>query len=430
MKSPDVATRTTISASPQTALVDEPFALTVQGAAPGERVTISSRLVDDAGHAWAASVTYRADRNGRVDVTRDAPEPGGSYDGVEPMGLVWSLRPDSDEAGNPMLFRRRLDPLQLQVEARTESGATTATTLERQSIAAGVRRTEVRDSGLVGTLFEPASQNAPAVITLSGSGGGLSESLAALFASRGFATLALGYFAMPGLPDELKSIPLEYFETAMKWLDARDGIRGERVGVVGASRGGELALLLGATFPQVGAVVSYAPSALVYGGLGRTAGPPGPAWLHRGEAVPYFTSSRPPAPFPEKPSGPIPLTPGFLKGLEDKDAVERALIPVERIKAPVLLVSGDADQMWPSSRYADMVMRRLREHGHAYPDQHLAYPDAGHTLNFPYVPTTVLASKHPLTGHVFAYGGTPQGQARAREDSWPKVLAFLRDALR
>jgi dienelactone hydrolase len=417
-----------LSATPRSALVDEPFAITVEKLSPGARVAISSRLVDDAGQTWSASATFRADATGRVDVRRDAPEAGGSYRGVEPMGLVWSLRPQKEGSGNPMLFRRRLDPMRMVIEVATDEGSASAT-LERLSVAPTVTRTEVRDRGLVGTLFEPAGTPAPALVVLGGSGGGLTEPLAALFASHGFAALALGYFAAPGLPEELKNIPLEYFETAFDWLRDRPSVRAERVGVVGSSRGGELALLLGATFPRVGAVVSYAPSALVYGGLGRTGTGVTPAWLYRGEAVPWFQPSRPPAPPAAAQSGPIPLTPGFLAGLEDRPAVERALIPVERVNGPILLVSGDDDQMWPSSRYASMVMSRLRERGHAFADQHLAYPGCGHLVNFPYVPTTVDASKHPITGHVFAYGGTPEGQAHAREDSWPRVLAFLRDAL-
>ena len=74
-----------LSTTPRSALVDEPFAIIVEGVEPGARVAIGSRLVDDAGQTWSASATFRADSRGRVDVGRDAPEPGGSYDGVEPM---------------------------------------------------------------------------------------------------------------------------------------------------------------------------------------------------------------------------------------------------------------------------------------------------------------------------------------------------------
>jgi bile acid acyltransferase/acyl-CoA thioester hydrolase-like protein len=46
-------------------------------------------------------------------------------------------------------------------------------------------------------------------------------------------------------------------------------------------------------------------------------------------------------------------------------------------------------------------------------------------IGTPYVPTTVLASRHPLTGELFAYGGTPKAYAAAREDSWREVLKLL-----
>jgi len=46
-------------------------------------------------------------------------------------------------------------------------------------------------------------------------------------------------------------------------------------------------------------------------------------------------------------------------------------------------------------------------------------------IGTPYLPTTVLASQHPLTGEVFAYGGTPKAYAAAREDSWREILKML-----
>jgi hypothetical protein len=72
-----------------------------------------------------------------------------------------------------------------------------------------------------------------------------------------------------------------------------------------------------------------------------------------------------------------------------------------------------------------MVMARLAEHNHPYPDKHLAYPGAGHIIGQPWVPTTVFASGHPVTKTLFAYGGTPKGSANARADAWRNILAFL-----
>ena len=58
-------------------------------------------------------------------------------------------------------------------------------------------------------LFRPQDQSSiPGIIVLSGSGGGLNEQTAALFASHGIAALALAYFHHEDLPEDLENIPL------------------------------------------------------------------------------------------------------------------------------------------------------------------------------------------------------------------------------
>ena len=114
-------------------------------------------------------------------------------------------------------------------------------------------RQDVREHGLVGTLYLPpgaAPGSHPAVLILNGSGGGINEPRAALYASRGYAAFALAYFKAPGLSDYISNTPLEYFQSGLRWL--RDKVRPKHdfVAVSGQSRGGELVLLLGATFPR------------------------------------------------------------------------------------------------------------------------------------------------------------------------------------
>jgi hypothetical protein len=121
----------------------------------------------------------------------------------------------------------------------------------------------------------------------------------------------------------------------------------------------------------------------------------------------------------------VAYTPLFLASIEDAAACEAAAISVERIAGPVLLISGEDDQLWPSSPLADMVMMRLRAHGHPYADVHLRYPGAGHLIGVPGLPTTINSRPHPILGKVFDYGGTPREQAYANADSWARVLAFL-----
>ena len=63
--------------------------------------------------------------------------------------------------------------------------------------------------------------------------------------------------------------------------------------------------------------------------------------------------------------------------------------------------------------------------------QSLSYEHAGHAITRPYTSTMNLNSRrHPLTGRTVHMGGTPAGTAKAREDSWRQMLAFVDQHLR
>jgi hypothetical protein len=77
---------------------------------------------------------------------------------------------------------------------------------------------------------------------------------------------------------------------------------------------------------------------------------------------------------------------------------------------------------------AQIAYRRLQGNRHPYPFAHLSYEGAGHGITFPYTPTTSTSYVHPVDGRTYSLGGDPAMTAYASADSWPKVLAFLRDA--
>jgi hypothetical protein len=62
--------------------------------------------------------------------------------------------------------------------------------------------------------------------------------------------------------------------------------------------------------------------------------------------------------------------------------------------------------------------------------RHLDFEGAGHSIVFPFVPTTQLVYAHPVSGRLSTTGGAPAANARADEASWAGVLAFLADAVR
>jgi dienelactone hydrolase len=407
---------------PASALLDEPVVIRLTGLAPGEGVTLTATMTDHFDRRWQSEATFTADRAGVVDVSTQAPI-AGTYVGVEPMGLFWSMVQVAP--GGPSSPIRTPEPLVVALTAVAEGRAIAKARVERRLIAPGVSDEAVHDHGLAGHFFRPAGEGPfPAILTLSGSFGGLggAQAHAALLASRGYAALALAYFNYAHLPPYLHTIPLEYFETALHWLQRRPEVRAERLAVLGVSRGGELALLLGATFPALTAVVGYVPSGVGHASIGVLGAP---SWTYLGEPVPYL--------FPPDAAArheqvlrqePVALRPWFLGNLEHGEAVAQATIPVERITGPVLLLSGEDDQMWPSPVLAGIAAERLARHGHPYPVRHRRYPGAGHIFALPNLPMPT-GTQHPVRGVRVALGGTPAANARAAAAAWGETLRFL-----
>jgi acetyl esterase/lipase len=198
-------------------------------------------------------------------VSLGQPSLGGSYTGVNPMGLLTLLAPPPGSA--PAWFIYPEAGYDVTLEAAVDGRvAATATARRQDPLAAGVieRRLRPARGGIHGNLYLPkdTAGRRPAVLVFSGSGGGLTTSFAAaLLAARGYPSLALAYFKVPGLPRTLNDIPLEYFTRALGVLRAQPGVDPRHVLVAGASRGGEAALLVGAYFPRlVNGVVAGCPA--------------------------------------------------------------------------------------------------------------------------------------------------------------------------
>ena len=91
-------------------------------------------------------------------------------------------------------------------------------------------------------------------------------------------------------PDHLIEIPLEYFEKALTWLRDHEAVAGNPIALSGVSRGGELVLLLGSTYPElIDAIIAWVPSAVMWAGIGPGNSAIGsPSWSLNGESLPFM----------------------------------------------------------------------------------------------------------------------------------------------
>ncbi len=405
-------------------LLDEPVQARIVGARPGALVTVTATWKLDE-REFRSRGEFVADQRGTV---RPAAQPSqaGSYVGVEPSGLWWSAR-----CAGEMPFAAGLAPVATQLRAAVGDDVA-ATVIRRRQLAAGASVCRLDAAGLVGVSFRPAGRGPfSAVLVLGGSGGGLrgADRAAALLASRGVAALALAYFGLAGLPADLERIPLEYVQRASRWLLGQPYVAGPRIGLMGASRGAELALLAGAQFPEVGAVIAGAPSAVVWPGLAAPGAGSVTAWTLGGRPVPALALRAAGAWAQAVLHEPVVTAPAYRWELRDRAAVAAATIAVERTSGPIMLLSGQADAVWPSAELADIALQRAARGRFGHGIEHIRYRDAGHLCTAPPGLPAPLVSENPASGRWHAHGGTRSGNAAAQADAWLHILSFFRRSL-
>ncbi len=417
---------------PETALIDEPVEISVTNLTPNARITIEAACKNKDNDLWKSYATFQANDKGIVNLTTQASIEG-SYKGIDPMGLIWSMAPTDREILKklPNTFNFNEVSLSVIVDDKVQAKKT----IHRLAVLPNVEKRTIREQGLVGTLFYPKSvHHGPGIIVVAGSGGRIPEGLAQLFASHGYAVFALGYFGVEGLPEKLKNIPLEYFKTAMQWFKRQPQVDNNRIAICGNSRGGELVLLLASTFPQeMQAVIAYTPSGIAAAG----------SWTYKNESIPGIKQPSDEEEREAAQQGLIVAHKGTFEDPEEStsqimwaflkkatpEEIAAATIPVENIRCPILLISGEDDRVWPSTLFSRMVTERLDKKKSAIVRKHLQFPSAGHGVQNPYWPSSSFPYFHPRAKVWSTLGGTAEGNARANEQAWAGVLEFLKKSL-
>lgn len=393
-------------------LQGDPVRVRVSGVDPGALVTIQASSVM-LGSTWRSQATFRADEAGLVDLAVSAPIDG-SYSGVDPTGLFWSMMKEGPavndgvpEEARKVMFRA------------TSDGNVSSSTLTMFATAPGVTSEEVTEP-VVGRLYLPKARPAPGIVLLGGSDGGLSDTsraMGSLLASKGYVTLAVAYFDAPGTASQLEEIPLEYFDDAVGFLRDHIAIGNRRIAVIGRSKGAEAALLVAANNAAISAVIAMVPSSIAWQGINRTGG------FQSGKSS-WSRAGRPVAFLPYDPRDFwrtrkfVDLYALSLKA--NAEAIEKAAIPVHQIAGKVLLLSGGKDAVWPSSKMSENIVARMNAAGRGEDVRHIAYAEAGHFFNPPgFYATTGLE----------ALGGSAKANAHAAVDSWNRVLSFLEETV-
>ncbi|XP_068172009.1 peroxisomal succinyl-coenzyme A thioesterase-like isoform X2 [Antennarius striatus] len=414
-----------LSAVPVHPLIDEQICITGCFLPPHYPVTLHAQMHSEEGDLWEAFAHYNTKADGTVNLTRDH-SVGGSYLGCEPMGLFWSQHQAPGSREGVRLKKQNVETpfvtlvSLLEGHVSPSEGHSTelaATTIERWYMASGVHRIEIRQDGLVATLFFPPGPGPfPAMLDLWGFSGGLMEYRAALFASRGYASMSLAYKDHKDLPGPRKTINVgdSYFRSAFQLLQNHHQVCADRVGIIGLSFGAYLTLR---TATQTG--INPACLICINGPVGsniklldaegrtETSDCEKKYWWYDNQGHVTFRDA----------SFPGNLDPG-------------SKVKIEKITCPVLYIASEDDLSIAVTENAKLIEETLSAAGKSQLFTYLSYPGAGHLIEPPYSPNSKVSlwSVKPKK-MMCLWGGNLASHAAAQEDAWKKILSFMENQL-
>ena len=161
-----------LSVSPSTALIDEPVHIVVNNLKKWQPVTLCASLAER-NIEYVSYAHYTADQNGTIDVCKQ-PSISGTYFGIEPMGLLWSMvLADGQRRGSRLVKKDVQTPYKVNIAVRDghvtckspqevtlqSEELLAVTQIERWYMKPGVRRIPVRDGRVRGMLFLPPGKD-------------------------------------------------------------------------------------------------------------------------------------------------------------------------------------------------------------------------------------------------------------------------------
>lgn len=411
-------------------LADSKINILIHEAPAHQKITICASM----SLPWAVSVTFKStaifetDRNGFLDLSTQAPI-SGDYQGINSMGLIESLQAVSgkvEEVGRNISVDQSI---LITLVAKCDM-VESRIIIERRFMSDEVTANKIT-TPFVGMFYQNQKATHKTIIMLGGSDGALGNNLpiASLLASHGYHVLTVAYFSEEGLPKDLVSIPIEYFESVFDWLNHHSVTKGTDIYLHGTSKGGELGLLLASRFSMIKKVAAFAPHAYCFQGISfktRAA-----SWTYQGQSLPYIRLSYRTM-FRDLLRSIVKNIPfgyanTYRQGITRAKNRESARIRVENAKSDLLLFAGEKDNIWNAYDGCLEIMAKLSKEKYQYDYQLVAYNHVGHTFYVPYViPIAVFSGIKIAPRLLFTTGGDVKANLEAQIDSWQLMLDFFK----
>lgn len=222
-------------------------------------------------------------------------------------------------------------------------------------------------------LFVGDSVNQPLIVAFGGSQGGNTwtenywSDIRDDFLLQGYAVLSIGYFNTEHTPAYCDRISLNAIYDTIRHVSNHAKINKSKIALLGSSRGGELVMNLASKYDDIDAVIALVPSHATFSGNANTNASP---WMYNDEEVPFIK-----IPIYKIIWMVIKKDPKITREtlIDSADDFKNAEIEVEKINAPILLLSAQNDEEWPSDIMSDRIIKRLEENQFKYHYEHFSF---------------------------------------------------------
>jgi len=236
-----------------------------------------------------------------------------------------------------------------------------------------VAQDTIRTKNVQAVLYLGKGVKQPLVVGLGGSEGGNAwtsdhwKTTREKFIEKGYAFLAVCYFGCSQTPEILDRIAIEDVHNAILEAAKNKKINKNKIAVIGGSRGADLALLLGSYYKDISCVIGMSASHAVFPGHTQTFSTS--CWTFNGTELPFIPVNEQSIPFLMKRD----LRGAFEAMLQDTIAEQKALIKVENINGPVLLLSANQDEIIPAVVMGEKMIARFQSKSFKHHYEHLIF---------------------------------------------------------
>ena len=406
--------------------IDKRIHLVISGLLPNEECTIKLNVY----YSWTdyemeSTARFKSNDEGCINLDTDIPICG-SYTEANAMGLFALLKDLQIIASKRAKRDFTKEYIICKFSAVTKQSSAEVE-IKRRFIYNNIEQLHMYEPFRGEYFVHKDQKSKEQILLLGGSEGSINPILpiAAVLSNYGFDVLALQYFSPPSdtlpvsyLPKFLMNIKLEYVFQAIEWLKRENGV--SEISIMGLSKGAELAMLIASKLSFVKKVVAIAPSLYVYSGIPF----PISSWSLNGKRLPCIHLNPFAATFDTYKNmlfSIVKLPKGYwlTYELSQRFCLNRSKkrIPVENIKGDICLIGGKKDSMWNSCGSIEKISEIFDSLNLSNKMKSYQYDQCGHAFYVPFVFEPVVET-----------GGNKLEMLKANEDSWGKIIAFLKES--